>query len=60
MSSLHLRMPVVLQPDIAARWLAGEEGILEAFGDNMPAFRVNNARNESPDLVEPVGEVLNL
>jgi len=65
LSKLHHRMPVVLDPESADRWLAGELDM----PDDVPGLdtrfrawpvdrRVNNARNESPDLVEPVGQVL--
>ncbi len=62
MSQLHHRMPVVLQPDNAGRWLQGDMNLLTEVADNSPAFRawpvdrkVNNARNEMASLIESVG-----
>ncbi len=62
MSQLHHRMPVVLQPDNAGRWLQGDTNLLTEATENSPAFRawpvdrkVNNARNETAALIEPVG-----
>jgi len=63
LSQLHHRMPVVLQPDNALRWLGGDMELIEEVATNAPAFqawpvgrKVNNARNESPDLNDPAGE----
>lgn len=63
LSQLHQRMPVVLQPDNAPRWLGGDMELIEEAAINAPAFqawpvdrKVNNARNESPDLNDPAGE----
>lgn len=57
-STVHHRMPVILQPDTADRWLAGDDGLLAAVAENSPKFqawpvdkRVNNARNEGEDLI---------
>lgn len=65
MAELHHRTPVVLEPDTASRWLAGDVGLLDEITVNGPAFRawpvdrkVNNARHEGAELIEPVGEVL--
>ncbi len=65
MSTLHHRMPVVLRPEVAGRWLAGEGGILVECTENAPDFRawpvdrkVNNARNESRDLIDATGETI--
>ena len=62
MSQLHHRMPVVLQPENAGRWLQGDMDLLTEVADNSPAFRawpvdrkVNNARNEMASLIESVG-----
>jgi putative SOS response-associated peptidase YedK len=59
MTSLHHRMPVVLRPDTADRWLAGDNDSIEhaiSHGPELRAWavdrRVNNARNEGPDLIE--------
>lgn len=65
MASLHHRMPVVLEPDRADEWMSGSETLLEAADEDGPRLqawpvdrRVNNARNEGGDLIEPVGEVI--
>lgn len=65
MAKLHDRVPVLLEADTGERWLRGEEGLLEEVTANVPALRawpvdrrVNNARNEGADLIDPVGEVL--
>ena len=61
MASLHHRMPVVLTPDTAPRWLQGGDDALGNALENMPELRawavdrrVNNARNEGADLIEAV------
>lgn len=66
MRPIHDRMPVILQPQDYARWLNpgfSEVGELLALlkpypSENMDAFRVstrvNNARNEGPELAEPI------
>jgi putative SOS response-associated peptidase YedK len=58
MSSVHHRMPVILQPDTADRWLAGDDELIADVAGNSPKFqtwpvdkRVNNARNEGEDLI---------
>jgi len=58
MASLHHRMPVVLRPDTADRWLAGGDDAIEyavTHGPKLRAWsvdrRVNNARNEGADLI---------
>ena len=65
LSSLHHRMPMVLEPDRAERWLAGAEDMLATATEECPRLRawpvdrrVNNARNEGDDLVEPDGEAM--
>jgi putative SOS response-associated peptidase YedK len=57
-ATLHDRMPVVLVPGTASAWLAGEPGLLDAVAANPPEFqawpvdrKVNNARNEGPELI---------
>ena len=62
LSRLHHRMPVVLEPARASRWLSGDMQLLDQVLEESPQFRawpvdrkVNNARNESPDLIEAVG-----
>ena len=63
LSRLHHRMPVVLEPETAGRWLEGDMQLLDeaaAAGPAMQAWpvdrKVNNARNESPDLADPAGD----
>jgi putative SOS response-associated peptidase YedK len=63
MSSLHHRMPLVLEAGSAEAWLVGEA--VPPLVDRMPRLRawpvtrrVNDARNEGPDLIEPDGEIL--
>jgi putative SOS response-associated peptidase YedK len=64
-AELHHRMPVVLVPETAERWLGGDNGLLDEATANPVALRawpvdrkVNNARNEGAELIEPVGAVL--
>lgn len=61
MAKLHHRMPVVLNPPNADRWLQGEAGALDYVIEHMPELRawavdrrVNNARNEGAELIEAV------
>ena len=61
MARLHHRMPVVLSPETADRWLAGGDGAIEFALEHAPELqawpvdrRVNNARNEGQDLIEAV------
>ena len=63
MAQLHQRMPVVMRPEQAERWLGGDMELLSEVIDNPPAFRawpvdrkVNNARNEDSALIDPAGE----
>jgi len=65
MAQLHHRMPVVLEPTTAERWLAGDDDVLDEVAGAGPRLRawpvnrrVNNARNEGEDLIEPDGETL--
>jgi putative SOS response-associated peptidase YedK len=65
MSRYHNRMPVILRPDDEADWLdpaATDPLALERFYEPFPADlmevrpanpRVNNTRNEGPDLILP-------
>lgn len=60
MRPIHDRMPVILAPADRSRWLAGEEGLLapcpaDAIQAHPVSPAVNNARNESPDLLRPAG-----
>lgn len=65
MADLHQRMPVVLGPATGKRWLEGEAGLLDEVTSSGPRLQawpvdpqVNNARNEGPALIEPIGAVL--
>lgn len=65
MSRLHHRMPVILEPATADRWLAGEDGVIDYAVEHTPRLRawpvsrsVNNPRNDGEALVEPTGEIL--
>lgn len=65
MSELHDRMPVVLEAGQTDAWLAGKADALADAIARTPPFRawsvdrkVNNARNEGSDLIEPAGEVI--
>ncbi|MBL8131188.1 MAG: SOS response-associated peptidase [Anaerolineae bacterium] len=66
MQSIHHRMPVILQPEDYAAWLATEEVSIDAVRHLMRPFdggalaahevskAVNRPVNDSPDLIEPV------
>ena len=65
MAPLHHRMPVILDPSTADRWMAGDDLQPDAVAEDHPTLsawpvnrRVNNARNEGDDLIEPAGEAL--
>lgn len=65
MAQLHHRMPVVMLPAQAERWLGGDMESLSEAIDSSPSFqawpvdrKVNNARNEDPALIEPAGAVI--
>ena len=65
MAQLHQRMPVVMLPEQAERWLGGDMELLSEVIDKSPAFRawpvdrkVNNARNEDAALIDPAGEMI--
>lgn len=58
MAAVHHRMPIILQPATADRWLAGDNQVLDDVSANSPELRawpvdrrVNNARNEGADLI---------
>ena len=65
MAALHDRMPVILVPETADRWLSGDNDLIAEASAIAPALqawpvdrRVNNARNEGADLIEPAGAVI--
>ena len=65
MAQIHQRMPVVLLPEHAGRWLDGDMELLSEVIGNPPSFRawpvartVNNARNEGKELIDPAGEAI--
>ncbi len=65
MKELHHRMPFVLQPERADIWLSGDNSLIETASEDTPALkafpvdrRVNNARNEGEELIEPTGSEL--
>ena len=65
LAHLHHRMPVILEPNRAERWLAGDADLLATAAADCPPLkawpvdrRVNNARNEGDDLIVPNGDVL--
>ena len=65
MSSLHHRMPVILEARTAERWLAGDDEVIDYAVEHTPKLRawpvtrnVNNPRNEGEDLIEPAGDAL--
>ena len=65
MAQLHQRMPVVMRPAEAERWLAGDMELLHELIDASPEFqawpvdrKVNNARNEGAELIDPAGEAI--
>ena len=64
MTSLHHRMPVILRSESADRWMGGDNELIHDVADITPPLkawpvdrRVNNARNEGDDLIEPAGDV---
>jgi putative SOS response-associated peptidase YedK len=65
MTPLHHRMPVVLEAGTATDWLAGSQDLLDDVAAITPPLRawpvdlrVNNARNEGDELIQPAGVVL--
>lgn len=65
MEQVHHRMPVIIRPDNASGWLAGDDDALTNAIEDPPALRawpvsrtVNNARNQGEALTEPAGEPL--
>ena len=65
MHPLHHRMPMILGVDAANNWLGGDKTMLETAAANSPPLRawpvdrrVNNARNQGAELIEPNGDTL--
>lgn len=65
MAELHQRMPVVLTPELAPRWLDIDDDLLTAYPELCPRLRawpvgrdVNSPRNEDAGLIEPAGSVI--
>lgn len=65
MGSLHHRMPVILEPETADRWLAGEDDVIDFAVSHSPRLkawpvdrRVNNPRNEGVNLIDAAGGVI--
>ena len=65
MSSLHHRMPVILEQGTAERWLAGDDEVLGFAVEHTPRLRawpvernVNNPRNEGESLIAATGSSL--
>jgi len=65
MRPLHHRMPMILETDAANDWLGGDNAMLETAAANSPPLRawpvdrrVNNARNEGDELIDPDGATL--
>ena len=63
MQTLHHRMPVIVDPADATRWLdprvSDANDLLKPYpADEMTAYpvsmRVNSSRNEGPDLIDPL------
>ena len=64
LAPLHHRMPVILDKERAERWLAGDDDLIATATGDCPRLRawpvnrrVNNARNEGAELIEPAGEL---
>ena len=58
MAAVHDRMPVIVARADYAAWLSGQEGLLRPCPDAAIELRrvsraVNNARNDTADLIEP-------
>ena len=65
MATIHHRMPVILEPATADRWLAGDDDLIEFTASHGPTLRawpvdrrINNARNEGEDLVVASGDIV--
>lgn len=69
MEQIHRRMPVILDPEPVGQWLDGDSGVAELQNLLAPytgggfvavpvSTRVNNARNQGAELIEPAGEIV--
>lgn len=65
MNRLHHRMPVVVEAKRSADWLKDGDSALDELIGKVPRFRawpvdrrVNNARNEGRELIDPTGEII--
>lgn len=70
MAAIHDRMPVILHEGDHERWLDCRPGTAEHIGDLLKPFenglietiavnpKLNNPRNEGPELIEPAGSTL--
>lgn len=63
MAKLHQRMPVVLEPDTASRWLGMDDQLLGDYASVVPDLRawpvsrrVNSPANNDASLIEPEGD----
>ena len=59
MRNIHDRMPVIIQPENYADWFAGADDLLGPAPENAlkvhpVSTAVNQAANDSPQLIEPV------
>ena len=65
MRPLHHRMPMILETEAANDWLGGDKTMLDTAAKNSPPLRawpvdrrVNNARNQGEELIDPDGDTL--
>ena len=65
MHRLHHRMPVIMEAGETDGWLSGDDDALADAIENAPPCqawpvdrRVNNARNEGRDLIDPAGDLI--
>lgn len=67
MSPLHHRMPIILDPERADRWMDGDNTVIDDAATSAPKLRawpvdrrVNNARHEGDELILPDGDTLDV
>jgi putative SOS response-associated peptidase YedK len=69
MEQIHRRMPVIRDPEPVGQWWDGNSGVAELQSLLAPytgggfvavpvSTRVNNARNQGAELIEPAGEIV--